>query len=338
LASAHYILAMDSALITGAAGFVGQALSARLRDEGVSVAGVDLEADASSGIVAGDITSAGGWQRAAAGRELVIHTAAAVTNTASDEFGWRVNVLGTKNAIDAAVAAGARRFVHFSSVRAFGDADFPDGVTEEHPVRPDRSVYVNTKIASEQVALQAHAEGRIEVTIIRPGDVYGPRSRPWTILIVEAIRARQFLLPAMGKGIFSPAYIDNLVDGVMLAASNPEAVGQVFTISDGVGVTCKDFFGHYYRMLGRQGPRTVPTAVAIGLSAGAEGVAALSRRKTEVRRESIRYLARRGTYSIEKARTVLDYEPKIDLAEGMRRTEEWLRWEGLIQPRAPGPP
>lgn len=317
-------------MITGASGFIGRTLAGRLREAGSEVVGMDVEADPSAGVVAGNVAEPGRWKEAAAGADVVIHTAAAVTNTATRELGWRVNVLGTKNAIEAAIEAGAQRFVHFSSVRAFGDAGFPDGVTEDDPVRPDRSVYVNTKIASEQVALQAHAAGRIEVTIIRPGDVYGPGSRPWTILIVEAIRANQFLLPAMGRGIFSPVYIDNLVDGVLLAASRPEGIGEVFTISDGVGVPCEEFFGHYYRMLGRSGPRTLPTAVAVGVSAIPEAFAALAGRKTEIRRESMRYLAREGTYSIEKARTLLGYEPAVDLDEGMRRTEVWLREQGLL--------
>ena len=238
---------MTRALITGAAGFIGRALTERLQAEGVDVVGLDMQTDRGRGIVAGDITEPGAWQSAADGCDLVIHTAAAVTNTASLDFGWRVNVLGTKNVVDAAARAGVGRVIHFSSVRAFSDVDFPatdGGVTEEHPVRTDASVYVNTKVASEQVVLQAHAAGEVEATVIRPGDVYGPRSRPWTILIVEAIESGQFVLPARGRGIFSPAYVDNLVDGVWLAATKPEGAGQVFTISDGVGVTTKEFFGH----------------------------------------------------------------------------------------------
>lgn len=321
---------MSSLLITGGAGFIGQALAERLRAGGDEVVGLDMQTDKGRGIVAGDITVAEGWAGAFAGCETVVHTAAAVTNTATRDFGWRVNVLGTKHVIDAAVAAGAKRFVHLSSVRAFGDLDFPDGVTEEHPVRPEDSVYVNTKIASEQVALQAHAAGRIEVTVVRPGDVYGPGSRPWTVLIVEAIRSNRFLLPAMGKGIFSPVYIDNLIDGVELASTKPEAVGQVLTISDGVGVTTSDFFGHYCRMLGRKGPRSLPTPAALALVSVPEAAAAVSGNPTEISRESMRYLARSGTYSIAKARELLGYEPRVDLAEGMRRTEDWLRGQGLL--------
>lgn len=321
---------MNRVLVTGAAGFIGRALTTRLQDAGAEVVGVDVEADSERGIVGGDVSAPGPWQAAAEGCDAVFHTAAAVTNTANHELGWRVNVLGTRHAIDAAVSGGARRFVHFSSCRAYSDLDFPDGVAEDHPVRPDGSVYVDTKIASEQVALQAHAAGEVEATIVRPGDVYGPGSRPWTVLIIEAIRSGQFLLPANGEGVFSPTYIDNLIDGVMLAARKPEGVGEVFMISDGVGVTTEEFFGHYYRMLGRKGPRTLPTPLAVALTAVPEGFSALTRRPTEIRRESMRYLARTGTYSIEKARSVLGYEPAVDLAEGMRRTERWLRSAGLL--------
>ena len=122
--------------------------------------------------------SQGPGRRQQPGCEMVIHTAAVVSNAASREVAWRINVAGTRHALDAAVGAGARRFVHFSSVRAFGDVDFPDGVDERWPVRPDGNTYVDTKIASEQVVLQAHAAGEIECTVIRPGDVYGPGSRP----------------------------------------------------------------------------------------------------------------------------------------------------------------
>lgn len=318
------------AVITGALGFIGRNLAERLEGEGWETAGVDLTTDSTRSITAGDLTTPGPWASAFEGAEVAFHTAAAVTNTASVEEGWKTNVAGTRNAIDAAIAAGARRFVHFSSVRAFGDSGFPDGVTERHPPRPDTSVYVNTKIASEQVVLAAHAAGEIEVTVIRPGDVYGPGSRPWTILIVEAIAKGQFALPAMGRGIFSPVYVDNLIDGVLLAATSGSGAGQVFTISDGTGVSTREFFGHYFRMMGRGEPRVLPTRLAVAFAAVPELFGDLTGHPTEVRRESIRYLARPGTYSIEKARSMLGYEPQVDLAEGMRRTEAWLRERGLI--------
>jgi nucleoside-diphosphate-sugar epimerase len=322
---------MESALITGAAGFIGSRIAERLRGEGKAVKGIDRATNLQKDIVASDIGVADPWQSAAEGCEVVIHTAAIVSNAASSEVAWRTNVLGTRRVLDAAIAGGSKRFVHFSSVRAFGDQDFPDGVDETYPVRPDGHTYVDTKIASEQVVLQAHAAGEIECTIIRPGDVYGPGSRPWTVLPVEAIRSNRFFLPAMGKGIFSPIYVDNLIDGVLLAADSDAAVGQVFTLSDGVGITCREFFGNYSRMLGKPPPRSVPTAVALGLAALPEAAAWIGGTDTEFRRSSVQYMARPGTYSIEKARRVLGYEPAVDLDEGMRRTEAWLTEHGLLR-------
>lgn len=316
--------------ITGARGFIGRALAERLRARGDDVSGVDLQADPASGVVAGDVAEPGEWQRHAEGADVVLHTAAIVSNADDMAAQWRVNVRGTRMALDAAVRGGAGRLVTLSSVRAFSDVGFPDGVTEDHPVRPDGNPYVDTKIACEQAALQAHAAGEIPVTIVRPGDVYGPGSRPWTVLPVELIRRNRFVLPAMGNGVFSPVYVDDLVDGVLLAATTPDAAGQVFTISGGVGEPCRDFFGHYYRMLGKPGPLVVPTRVALAASGAIAGAARLTRIRTEINPTSMRYLARTGTYSIAKARRMLGYEPAVDVAEGMARTERWLREEGLI--------
>jgi nucleoside-diphosphate-sugar epimerase len=316
--------------ITGARGFIGNALARRYRTLGAEVFGVDLAADADTAVLAGDISHPGPWQLHAAGCELFIHTAAVVSNAADFDRCWRINVLGTRRALDAAVRGGARRFVHFSTVRAFSDVGFPDGVDERHPVRTDGNPYVDTKIAAEQVVLQAHAAGEIPCTVIRPGDVYGPGSRPWTVLPVQLIKARRFALPAMGRGVFSPAFVENVVDGVVLAASKAAAAGAVLTISDGVGVSCAEFFGHYYRMLGRRGPVVLPTRIALSLARANAAAARLARRETELNETSVLYLARTGTYSIARAHELLGYEPQVDLDEGMRLTEEWLRRQGLL--------
>ena len=316
--------------ITGANGFIGRALAGRLRDHGHRVGGVDLHADPAAGVVAGDIGTDGDWQDEVARADLVIHTAAVVSNAVGLPGQWRINVAGTRRVLEAAARGNATRFVHLSSVRAFSDVHFPDAVTEEHPVRPDGNPYVDTKIAGEQVVLQAHAAGRIAVTVVRPGDVYGPRSRPWTVLPVKLIRKNLFLLPARGRGVFSPVYVDDLVTGLLLAAGSPAAPGQVFTISGGAGVPCREFFGHYYRMLGKRGPLCTPTGLAMAAATAAAGATAIARATSEINPISMRYFTRTGTYSIEKARRLLGFEPTVDLTEGMAHTERWLRTEHLV--------
>jgi nucleoside-diphosphate-sugar epimerase len=314
--------------ITGASGFIGRALRERYEAGGHEVCGMDLAADPERDIVAGDVAEPGPWQVHAAGSDLVIHTAAIVSlrRERPDEV-WRANVLGTQHALEAAERAGAQRFVHFSSVSVFG-FDFPDGVDERHPVQPTGLPYPDTKIASEQVVLQAQLEGRVDATIVRPGDVYGPRSRAWALLPAQMIRDRKLALPGGGRGIFSPVYIDNLVDGVVLAAAAPEAVGQVFTLSDGVGIPNRDFFAPYAELVGRR-LQTVPTPVALAAAAVVERAARRRPGDNDVNPLALRYMLRRGTYSNAKARRVLGWEPKVGVEEGLVRTVDWLASEGF---------
>ena len=134
----------------------------------------------------------------------------------------------------------------------------------------------------------------------------------------------------MGTGVFTPVYIDNLVDGVLAAAQRPEGAGQVFTVFDGEEVTTREFFGRYYRMLGRRGPPVLPTSVVVAMTAIESRIAHARGTATERNPTTVRYLARTGGYSGDKARRMLDFHPQIDLDEGMRRTENWLRSQKLI--------
>jgi nucleoside-diphosphate-sugar epimerase len=319
----------QSVFLTGALGFIAQRLADHYREHGATVKGMDVRADPAQDVVAGDVAQPGEWQRHAAGCDLFIHTAAILTLSGDPGAVWDVNVLGTRHAVDAAVAGGAKRFVQLSSVLAFS-WDFPDGVDERHPVRPNGAPYVDTKVASEQVVLQAHAAGELEVTVIRPGDVYGPRSRPWVILPLEMMDKGLFMVPR--GGIFSPVYVDNLVDGITAAAERDEGKGQVFTLSDGRGVAVEDFFARLASAAGRKPPRALPKALMLPLAGGVAGVQRIRRQDNEMSANAVSYLARRGTYSIDKARKLLGYEPRIDLDEGFRRTEAWLREQGMSNP------
>jgi nucleoside-diphosphate-sugar epimerase len=313
--------------ITGASGFIGRALCERYAADGHEVRGCDLVSDPDRDVVGGDVAEPGPWQDHAAGCELVIHTAANVSlRLERREQMWRANVLGTANALEAAQRAGAQRFVHFSSVTVFG-LEFPDGVDERYPVHNTFIPYPDSKIASEQVVLQAHLDGRVPCTVLRPGDVYGPRSRAWALVPAELMRRRRFMLPGRGKGIHSPVFIDNLVDGVALAAASSEAAGQVFTLSDGIGVPCREFFEPYAKLIGRR-LVVMPTPIVLGAAAVAQRLARFESGDNDVNPEATRYMLRRGTYSIDKARKVLGWEPRVGLHVGLERTIGWLREQG----------
>lgn len=314
-------------LITGANGFIASALAARLRELGAHVVGIDLQADPANDVVAGSTLEPDQWADELAGVDAVIHTAAIVSNAASLDDAWTVNVLGTRRTLAAAAAAGVGRFLHVSSIMAFG-FDYPDGVDETYPVRVCGHSYPDTRVNSEAVVLAAHAAGEIDCTVVRPGDVIGPGS-VWVRETIRTAKARQLLLPAGGRGTFTPIYVDDLVDGILLALASDAAVGQIYTLSGGYTVACSDYFGQLAKVAGRRAT-PVPTQVAVPLTAA---VGALSRRlgvPSELTAATMLMLARRGGYSIEKARTQLGFEPRVSFEEAMARCAAWARAEGLV--------
>ncbi len=315
--------------VTGARGFVGSALVRRYRDMGAEVRGLDLTADAPNGIVAADIARAGDWQQHAAGCELVVHTAAVVSNVASREACWRTNVLGTRNVLDAAVRGGARRVVHFSSVDAYSIVDFPDDVAETYPLRPDGDGfhYGESKVAGEAVVWQAHAAGEIACTVVRPTDIYGPNARANIILPLQYIKSGQFFLPA--TGYWNPVYIDDLVDGVVRAGGIDAGIGQAFNIGGGIKMLTREFFARLCQWA-RKKPIVLRRATLLRIGAIIYRATTLFGRTTEVCPASIYMIAKPGGYSIEKARRLLGYEPRVGLDEGMRLTEAWLRANGYL--------
>ncbi len=320
-----------SVFVTGANGFIGRALLARYRELGAETRGMDVAADPERNVVAGDIGSSGPWQKHAAGCELVINTAAVVSNSAPPELYRRITVGGVRRALDAAVAGGARRFVQISSCGAYGWHHGPDP-DEKTPITTlSGNSYQDAKAASEHPALAAHAAGEVACTIIRPGDVYGPDSRPWVLIPLELMRKGMFLLPARGRGILSPIYIDDLVDGIVLAAGLDAGSGQIFNLTGGQKVVAEEFFAHHMRWAGKSGrPRSFSTPTAIAIAETARLLFRLLGKHTEANRQSMLMLSKSESFSIEKARTLLGYEPRIDVREGLRRTEEELRARGVI--------
>lgn len=316
--------------ITGALGFVGKALAERYRQLGAQTCGLDVRADEALNVVAGDVSQPEAWQSAMNGCDLVIHTAAIVTSNVARAEAWRVNVLGTRRVLDAALQAGVKRFVHFSSLAAMR-FNIEDNADESAPVMPTGNPYVDTKIASEQVVLAAHAQGRLDCAIVRPADVYGPGSRPWTIIPVQAIQKGYFLLPAHGQGIFRAIYIDDLVNGVILAAEKDEAIGQIFILGGEKRLTCETFFGHYYRMLGKGSPRVMSTSAAVTIAEIGRVIFKLLGKPTELGRGAMEMLSKKNTVSNEKAHRLLGWHEQVSLEEGMRRTEIWLRAEKILK-------
>lgn len=319
---------MATVAVTGG-GFIGTALCRRLADEGHEPIGIDIDPAAAARIGAtgatfrpADVAERASLRRALEGAELVVHTAAIVREHGPMADYIRVNVHGTENVCIAAHEAGAGRVVHLSSVAAWGYGFESDISEDSPPVTGSSNPYIATKAASELVAR------RYGATVVRPGDVYGPGSIPWAARPIRALAKGRFALPDRGRGILTLVYVDDLVDCLYRALTHEGAAGEAFTAWDGRPVSTAEFFGHYARMLGRDGVPTAPawlirhTLPIANALPGAE----------PVHPDSLIFLRRRAVYPNARARELLGWAPQVELEEGMRRTEGWFRQEGLLPP------
>ena len=327
--------------VTGANGFLGRAVMTRCAALGAQVRGLDMQADADRGVVAGDITDPAGWADHLAGCDIVVHTAAVVTNNVDPALAWSVNVIGTRRVVDAAAAAGVSRVMYISTMGAARFAQiekeaveryFPgEPFDEQWPLMPVGNPYTDTKIAAEHYVLAAHAAGRVPCTVIRPADIYGPGCRPWVLEPLNAIRNGKFLLPNHGKGLFTAIYVDDIVDGILAAATTDAAAGRIIHLGGEAPITTAEYFGHFYRMLGKQGPpKSYSTRTAVAIAEFGKLLFRLRGQHTELGRGVMQMLNKSRPVSNALAHELLGWWPQVDLVEGMRRTEEWLRQQGLL--------
>ncbi len=326
-----------TALVTGASGFIGGRFVERLAaEEGVRVRAMIRNMKRAERlqklqleIVKADLLDLSSLREAMDACDLVFHCAALVRETGDRNEFYQINVKGTENILKASGDTGIKRFIHFSSVAVYG-MDPPDRADETTPYQPCGNLYCDTKIAAEKAVWAAYQEARLPVVILRPANVYGPRSNPWTVRPIKLINSGQMMLINGGTGLCNYVYIDNLLDATLSATKRDQSVGQVYLITDGTAVTWKEFFGYYARMAGKPNIRSGPEWLAKAIGLGMEITSKLTGRPPKITREAVRYLTRQAHFSIEKARRELGYQPRISLEEGMKLTEQWLREAGYL--------
>lgn len=236
-------------LVTGADGFVGRAVCAHLRANGMGVVAAVRrikEAQTSADVVAvGDIGPDTDWRVALQDCQVVIHLAAhvhqmgAVARKADAQFDW-VNVRGSGNLGRQAALAGVQRFIFMSSVKVHGESTVPGTAFAEHDTPAPQDAYARSKLAAEQVLLQIAQAQRMELTVVRAPLVYGPGAKANFGSLLRAV-ARGWPLPLGAiHNARSLVGLDNLVDAVALCVTHPEAANQTFLVSDGHDVSTRE--------------------------------------------------------------------------------------------------
>jgi len=320
-------------LVTGGNGFLGSHLVRALREQGDEVrvlAQPGTDTDRIDGLGAevswGDLLQPETLEAACAGREVVFHLAGVVQDWGPAELFRRVNVGGTRNLLAAAKARGVRRLVFTSSLAVHRYAGISSG-DEEQPRDNLRHPYGASKIACEELLLEAHGRGEIQTVIVRPGVFpFGPGDR---LVLPQLVQNRQrYRHVGGGHARLCTAFAPNLAEGLCLCGSAPRAAGEVYVIADDETPSWRELMDRLFEGLGLPAPRrSVPLWLALTAAAVAEAWAALTRRRAGplINRYRVALAGRDCVFSSGKARTQLGWQPRVGLDHAIALTTDWLR-------------
>ncbi len=274
------------AFVTGGSGFVGRALVRTLLERGDGVQALvrsDAAAEKVRGaaLTRGDLDDVAAMAEGMRGCDVVFHSAAKVEAWGDPADFHRINVQGTANVIRAAREAGVPRFVHVGTEAAFADGTPMVDLDERRPL-PAKPIglYPRTKNAAERVVLEANGEG-LATMVCRPRFIWGKGDTTLVPQFAAAVREGRYRWIDHGDYLTSTCHVDNVVEGLILAAERGRPGGAWF-LTDGAPVRFRDFITD---MLATQGvalpDASVPRGVAYALACGVEGVWRLFRLRRE---------------------------------------------------------
>lgn len=312
---------MNQVLVTGANGFVGQALCPHLENAGWSVLKA-VRAPREGCITVGDISPDTDWRAALNGVDAVVHLAARahiMQDSAQDPLAiYRaINCAGTGNLARQAAQSGVKRLLYVSSIKVNGesttDRPFRAGDTP-HPQDP----YGISKWEAEQALQRVATETTLEIVILRPPLIYGAGVKANFLRLIK-LTARGLPLPlGMVKNRRSLLYLGNLADAIRVCLNHPAAAGKTYLVSDGEPLSTAELVQRL--------------ATALGISATLlpipPSLLRLAGLLTGKRAEVARLL---DSLEIDNTaiRNELDWQPPYTLEQGLAATVAWYR--GKVQ-------
>ncbi|HET9389173.1 MAG TPA: hopanoid-associated sugar epimerase [Steroidobacteraceae bacterium] len=325
------------ALVTGATGFVGAAVTRALLQANWEVRVLVRQSSDRRNlqrlvldIVTGDLTDRTSLARALADRDALFHVAADYRLGAPDPRElYRTNVDGTRNILNAARVAGIARIVYTSSVATVGiPADGSPG-QEDTPVAETDMIghYKRSKYLAEQIAREAALAGTA-VVIVNPSTPVGPgdvKPTPTGQLVLDAARGR---MPAYVDTGLNIVHVDDVAAGHLLAFQHGR-IGERYILG-GEDMALREILGQISGLVGRRAPSVrLPRGLVMPIAYLAEGFARLTGHRTRITVEGVRMARKHMFFSSEKARRELGYRfrPATQAFEDAIR---WFRAQGQL--------
>ncbi len=325
----------ETVLVTGATGFAGGHLARRLRRLGHRVralvrpaANVQPLLEHGVEVIGGDITRAADVERAAEGACKIFHIAATYRTAGHpDDYYYEVNLGGTEHVLAAARRQGVERVVHCSTVGVHGDvSEVPS--TEESPMNPG-DIYQVTKLAGERAAREAFAKD-LQGTVVRPAAIYGPGDLR-LLKLFRTIESGRFRMFGSGETRYHLVYIDDLIDGILLCAERPEALGEVFILAGPRYLKLDEMVALVADAVGVAPPRGhLPMWPLMAAAAACEAICKPFGIEPPLYRRRADFFRKHRAFSFEKARSLLGYQPRVDPAEGLQWTARWYFENGHL--------
>lgn len=323
------------ALVTGATGFTGGALCRRLVNDGWEVKAFVRESSDTKALeelgvncIVTDITCREKVAEAFPDVDVVFHIAAAFRSELSDqsEF-WRVNVDATHNLLDEADKRKIDRFIHCSTIGVHGEIEEPPA-DETYRYKP-LDHYQESKVAGEKVALEYFSNG-LKGAVVRPASIYGPGDKRF-LKLFKPIDKGYFVMIGSGESLYHMIYIDDLVEGFVLAATEPDAVGQIFTIAGERYTTLNELAKLIGDALDCRVPeRHIPLKPVMAAAVVCDRVFRAVGLSPPIYPRRVKFFQLSRAFSTKKARKLIGYKPHVGLREGLRRTADWYKAEGLL--------
>jgi nucleoside-diphosphate-sugar epimerase len=317
---------MARAFVTGGSGFIGGRLIERLLADGRAVRALTRSERSAAAVerlgaeaVPGDLADRESMARGAAGCDVAFHLAAHVADWGPWEEFERANVEGTRNALAACERARVARFVHCGTEAALMAGQPLVGVDETAPLRPDsKAPYAATKARAEQAVRDANRSG-FETVVLRPRFVWGAGDTTLLPQMLEMVERGRFAWVGGGHNLTDTTHVDNVVEGLVLAAERG-APGEAYFVSDGEPVVFREFVTALLETQGVRAPsRNLPRWLPGPLGRASEtawrllplpGAPPMTRFTAWV-------LTQECTIEIGKARRELGYEPVVSRQDGL---------------------